>query len=387
MNTIELQELRDRIAKLHQRLCDASQPWDAALIFSKVNGYYFTGTFQDGVFVLKRDGSYMYFVRRSFDRAKLESPLDEIASYGSFRDLLPFLGGTVKNIYIEAEVLPYAQLQRIQKHLQFDSVHAMDKVILKLRAVKSNYELECIRESGRRQSYFLESVVPTLLQEGMSEVALTGKLYDAMLQCGHQGIARFAMFQTEFVGGQMGFSENALYPCNFDGPGGMKGLHPAVPIIGDSQRLLKKGDLVFIDFAFGVHGYHTDRTQIYMFGAEPSLELVAQHRRCLEVQNKIAARLVPGNIPSEIYAEIVAGGFTNRQVKFFGHGVGLHVDEYPVIAKGFDAPLEKNMVLAIEPKIGIDGIGLVGGEDTYIVTEDGGACVTGGPRDIIVINM
>ncbi len=61
-------------------------------------------------------------------------------------------------------------------------------------------------------------------------------------------------------------------------------------------------------------------------------------------------------------------GFGNRQVKFLGHGIGLVIDEIPVIARGFDAPLQENMVLALEPKKGIENFGMVGIENTFIVT-------------------
>jgi Xaa-Pro aminopeptidase len=74
-----------------------------------------------------------------------------------------------------------------------------------------------------------------------------------------------------------------------------------------------------------------------------------------------------------------------HRVKFLGHGVGLHIDEFPVIARGFDEPLEENMVLALEPKKAVPGIGMAAVEDTYVVTPEGGRCVTGGGRDIIVV--
>jgi Xaa-Pro aminopeptidase len=78
-------------------------------------------------------------------------------------------------------------------------------------------------------------------------------------------------------------------------------------------------------------------------------------------------------------------GFGARRVRFLGHGIGLHVDEPPVIAEGFDEPLEENMTFAVEPKKGIKDVGLVGVEDTYAVTADGGRCLTGGGRDIIEV--
>jgi len=64
-------------------------------------------------------------------------------------------------------------------------------------------------------------------------------------------------------------------------------------------------------------------------------------------------------------------------VKFPGHGIGLVIDEVPVIAEKFKDPLEENMTLAIEPKKGIQGVGMVGVENTFIVTKKGGKCITG----------
>lgn len=97
-----------------------------------------------------------------------------------------------------------------------------------------------------------------------------------------------------------------------------------------------------------------------MFGGKPSDEVQKIHRQCVEIQKKTAALLKPGNIPSEIYSSIIGGldssflenfmGFGDRVARFLGHGVGLHVDELPVIAKGFDNPIKENMVFAIEPK-------------------------------------
>ena len=78
-------------------------------------------------------------------------------------------------------------------------------------------------------------------------------------------------------------------------------------------------------------------------------------------------------------------GFKGRKVKFLGHGIGLHIDETPVIAKGFDEPLVENMVIAVEPKKGMAGIGMVGVEDTYVISSGGARCITGGGSEIITV--
>ncbi|HKM41323.1 MAG TPA: M24 family metallopeptidase, partial [Methanocorpusculum sp.] len=108
-----------------------------------------------------------------------------------------------------------------------------------------------------------------------------------------------------------------------------------------------------------------------------------------------ASMLKPGEVPSMIYQTIMDSldenfkrdfmGYKERQVKFLGHGIGLLIDEMPVIAKGFDEPLLENMTLAIEPKKGIKNIGMVGTENTFIVTPCGGKCITGDNAGLIPV--
>ena len=63
----------------------------------------------------------------------------------------------------------------------------------------------------------------------------------------------------------------------------------------------------------------------------------------------------------------------------------LTIDGWPVLAKGFDTPLEAGMTLALEPKFGIAGVGMVGVENTFEVTENGGVCLTGDNYEIICL--
>jgi len=389
------QEVEGRIKKLFETVNAQNSDWDAVFLVDKINQYYLTGTMQDGLFVLKKDGSYAYFARRSFERAKEEAIIDNIYPMGSYRDVLSVVGGDIHNILIETEIVTHGMLARLKKHFDIHNIGSVDRMIAKVRSVKSEFELLTMEESGRQHKYLFESIIPHLLKEGMNEAELSGLIYAEMVKLGYHGVSRFAMFQTEMILGQMGFGTNSLCASNFDGPGGMKGMHPAVPIIGDRNRTLKKGDLVFIDIGYGVNGYHTDRTQIYMFGANPADELVHIHKQCMDIQKKTAALLKPGNIPSEIYNEVMGElspeflqnfmGFGDRKVKFLGHGVGLQIDESPVIANGFNEPLVENIAIAIEPKKGVPNYGIVGVEDTYIVTKDGGKCITGGEKEIMVV--
>ena len=78
-------------------------------------------------------------------------------------------------------------------------------------------------------------------------------------------------------------------------------------------------------------------------------------------------------------------GWAGNRVGFVGHGVGLDLDEFPVLAPRFDAPLEEGHVLAVEPKVFLEGLGGVGAENTYVVTPQGGRDLTPGPEEIRVL--
>ncbi|HOJ47332.1 MAG TPA: Xaa-Pro peptidase family protein [Bacillota bacterium] len=391
-------ELKSRIEKFIAAMNQSCPDWDTAVIVSRVNQYYFIGTMQDAALFIKKDGAVRYFARRSYERAILESPLaDEgvIKPMETYRDAAADIGPQLGNVYIESEVMTAAILDRLAKYFTFERKGALERIIFSIRAVKSPYELALMEKAGSLMNHLLVNVVPALVYEGISEAELAGAVYHEMMKLGHHGITRFFMFQNEMGIGQIGFGESGLYPTAFDGPCGAYGMSAAVPVIGSYQRKLKKGDLFFIDIGFGVEGYHSDKTQVYAFKTKPPEEAVRAQNLCKRILKKAAAELKPGSIPAEIYKNTLAGlteeerqnfgGFGSRRVKFLGHGIGLHVDGYPVIAEGFSRPLEANMTIALEPKKGIAGIGMVGVEETYIVTPEGGRCITGGCSDIIEI--
>lgn len=389
------EELDFRRKKFYESMNEAHPEWDTAIIISKINQYYFTGTMQDGMLVLKKNGEVFYFVLRSFERAKDESPLPCIYEMKSYRDAAGLAGEILGNTYVETDTVTLSIAERLKKYFRMDAIHSLDHEILSLRAVKTPYELKWMIQAGKKHHDFMQNVVPSLFCAGISEADFAASLYEKMVRHGHQGTNLFHMFEADIFIGMVSFGESALYPTSFNGPGGAYGMCAAVPHIGSRERKLKKGDLVYIDLTYGVNGYYTDKTQVYSFGAKPAPEVLKAHRACMDIETKAASLLKPGAQPSDIYQSIMNDlpdsfkenfmGFGNRKVQFLGHGVGLNVDEYPVIAAGKNTPLIENMVIALEPKKGIPQTGMVGVEDTYIVASDGGLCITGGGKNIMVV--
>ncbi len=386
-NKVPLTELKSRMERFRKRMDQENPGWEMAVIFSKINLYYFTGTMQEGMLIIPRDDEAVFWVRRSCERALDESLFTNIRPMGSFRDAAASVKSLPPTVYLETEIVPLALFQRFQKYFPFSGVRPLDRQIAAVRAVKSPYEISLMKKSGEIHRRVLEERVPRILREGMSEAELAAELFSVMIEEGHQGVVRFGMFDTEIAMGHICFGESSIYPTYFNGPGGNLGMSPAVPFLGSREQRLRKGDLVFIDVGCGFDGYHTDKTMTYMFGRPLPDEVVLIHRKCVELQDKIASMLKPGEIPSRIYKSVMESldnefardfmGFKNRKVKFLGHGIGLQTDETPVIAEGFDQPLEEGMAIAVEPKKGIENIGMVGIENTFLVTPDGGQCITG----------
>lgn len=395
MNKTPLKELENRMERFKEVMNASNQEWEMTVIFSKINLFYFTGTMQDGMLVIPRDGQAVFWVRKSYERALDESVFPEIRHMYSFRDAAATMNNLPETVYLETESVPLAFYQRFTKHFQFKNFKPVDLPIKRLRSVKSKYELDLLRKSGKIHQHVMEDLVPGLLREGMSEADLGAELFGVLIREGHHGLTRFGMFDTEVLLGHIGFGETPLYNSYFDGASGNRGLSPAAPVLGSRDVKLAKGDLVYLDVGCGFEGYNTDKTTTYMFGESLPQHVIDAHNRCVEIQKEISSKLKPGAIPEEIYTSVMDGldddfkenfmGYGKRRVKFLGHGIGLLIDELPVIAERFTEPLESGMVFAVEPKKGIPGIGMVGIENTFIVTPHGGECITGDSPGLIPV--
>ena len=77
-------------------------------------------------------------------------------------------------------------------------------------------------------------------------------------------------------------------------------------------------------------------------------------------------------------------GHGPAQVRFVGHGVGLELDELPVLSRN-DLVLERGMVFALEPKFVFPGLGAIGIENTWVVSVDGVERLTRAPEEIVVL--
>jgi Xaa-Pro aminopeptidase len=266
-------------------------------------------------------------------------------------------------------------------------------VVRELRSVKSHWELERMRATARLLCAVIGEV-PSFLRPGMREVDLAAEVEGRMRRAGNEGSPRVRGFNQEFFMGLAIAGAAATAPSYFDGPVTGRGLSASSPL-GASVEPIGRDVPVLLDYTANLGGYLTDMTRIAVCGT-----LAPELRRAFEVaraiQDEVAAGLEPGAVPSRLYAlarerAAAAGlgdlfmGPPGAQARFVGHGIGLELDEVPVLAPGFDAPLRLGMTLAIEPKFVFPGLGAVGIENSWAVAEGGGERLTALSDDLMVV--
>ncbi|GAU08561.1 M24 family metallopeptidase [Desulfoplanes formicivorans] len=401
LEQLPLAEHEFRIRRLKELLIRTIPQASGILVFARLNIYYLTGSWVNGLVWIPRDGEPVLLCRKGIDRARLDSPMTNMGEYRSFGQLQDILqdfeapmGSTVA---VDMTGLPWSLGRSLQKHLGTTTLVPGDHVLAKTRAIKSPWELTKMRRAGEIHNHCLCHILPHHLRPGMNEREISLKIWEVFMEHGHCGMMRMEHFGEEIFLGHVAAGDSGNYPSVFNGPVGLRGVHPVIPHMGDAGTVWHKHQPLTLDCGFCLDGYHSDKTQIYW---DRNAIIPDQARKaqdfCLEIQTWIAERLRPGAIPSQLFTTCwqkarnlghMEGfmGLGGNKVRFIGHGIGLAIDEYPVIAQGFDEPLEEGMTMALEPKIGIPGLGMVGVENTFEITPDGGKCLTGRIFDPIMI--
>lgn len=386
LRPVPASELAARLERFRMAMDAAHPGWEMAAVNHKVAMYYFTGTIQEGVLLIRPQDA-VFWVRRSFERACNESHFSDIRPMHSFREAAAFYGSAPKVMYVETKKATLDWERMLHKYFAFEELGSFDSVLQDLRMVKSEYELKQMEQSGAIHETVLDIVAPKLIHGGISEAQLAIAIYSEMVQRGSHGTARFNQALGEEAVGIASFGKSGLVRTGFDGPGGTDGTCIAVQSIGNAFRKLQSGRLVYLDIPCGFDGYHTDKTVVYYYGDlakdEQSKHLMEAQQRCLELEQEVVRLMVPGEPIENLYLRtmdkfdnIYGDAFMNGG-KFLGHSIGLVMDEAPAIAKGFKQPLQPGMTFAVEPKIALPGLGMVGTENTYVVTEKGARSLTG----------
>jgi Xaa-Pro aminopeptidase len=170
------------------------------------------------------------------------------------------------------------------------------------------------------------------------------------------------------------------------------GEHMAPPNRIASDKIIREGDLVFIDIGAQWSGYFGDLGRTVVCG-EPSARQREIYTAVYDALAAGVAALAPGNTNRDVEAAVRAAaaehGLADRFLSLFiGHGVGIGANEPPYVGETLPGDetvvLEPGMTFAIEPLIWLPGVSGGGGvrlEDTAVVTPSGGVALTRTPFD------
>ena len=372
-------EIARRVASLQARL--AARDLDGALISQNADLYYFAATMQTSQLYVPTLGEPLLMTRKNFARATRESPLPRIAQFGVIRempDLLRDYGYSLpRRLGMELDVLPAATYLALRELLEGPEVVDVSPDIRSIRSIKSEHEIGLLRGAAELMRRMF-AAVPSLLRPGMAEVELAGLIEAAARREGHPGIVRMRYFNQEMFYGHVLSGANGAIPSLLDSPSGGQGMGASMPH-GAGLKSIVPGEPVFVDLVAANGGMVVDQTRIFALGSLPA-DLIEAHRAMLAVQRTIVEAMRPGAVAGDLYDLAVrtasdlgqAASFMGSgqdRVSFVGHGVGLEVNELPVIARGVRAVLAAGNVIAIEPKCFFPGRGAVGIENTWLVTE------------------
>ena len=388
-------EVAARLAGLQAAL--AARGLDGAILVQNADLYYYAGTVQRSYLYVPAVGEATLFVRKLAERARLESPLEPplgaVVELASPRDLPRLVaeryGALPRRAGLELDVLPVTDFRRLQTLFPEAAFEDVGRDIVRRRAVKSPWEVERIRAAAAVTLGVCE-LVPGILREGLTEAEFAGKVEAEARRLGHEGIIRMRAFNQEMFYGQLLTGASGWASSYLDTPLAGTGLSDSVAQ-GVSFKPIRRAEQVVFDFVTTSQGYIADFTRIFVIGELPA-ELRRAYDAAVRIEAAVVAAARPGVTCRSLYETALGAadaeglgeyfmGHGDGRVRFVGHGVGLELDELPVLAAN-DLKLAEGMVFALEPKFVLPGLGAIGIEDTWLVTGSGLELLTPAPTHV-----
>jgi Xaa-Pro aminopeptidase len=379
---VDMARLRaERLASARRALADSEL--DALLVWKDENVRYLTGlraqliqgktTLLNGC-LMSADNLVLFVSGGEIDRVRNAMPwIDDVHAI-PIMEARGLIAGAIREVLAPAlrragladgrlgvDELAYAQLLELGGTLPELTLGDGDAVMQAARLVKSELELALMQEAGAIAEAVTESAIAAI-RPGVRE-------YDVVAE---------AMRTLYRLGGEM---------AHLATPFVASGEHMAPPNRFASDKLIREGDLVFVDIGAMWNGYFSDIGRTVVCGA-PS-------RRQQEVFSAVHAGLMaateamrPGNTNDDVAAAVRSAGAEHGLADsflslFIGHGVGIGANEPPYVGEALPGAetvaLRAGMTMAIEPLIWVPGVPGGAGvrlEDTILVREGGGVALT-----------
>ena len=353
------------IEKLQKIIKDA--PFDAALIVSPENRFYFTGFNSSDGFLLADSKEAVFITDSRYIEAAQNTVKDcrvvlQERSIDQLKRVLDSFGA--KKVAVEADRLTVSNLIRFQKALEGIEIIAdgvLDAGINALRSVKEPEEIEKIVAAQRIAEEGFEHIC-NYIQEGRTEKEIQLELDFYMLSHGAEGLS----FETIAVSGANGSMPHGV----------------------PTEKQVRRGELITLDFGALYKGYHSDMTRTVALG-EVSDEQKHIYYTVLEAQlaaiNTIKQGVTGKDADEAARSVIRNAGYGEYFGHGTGHGVGVEIHEYPNVSPANEKPLVSGNVVTAEPGIYIPSKFGVRIEDMVLVTENGCENLTKCPKELIIL--
>lgn len=376
----DVTEYHQRITRFQQEL--QALELDGALITQMVDLYYLSGTAQNCHLFVPAAGEPLLLAYKNAERARAESAWEQVQTVRSLGEIPIYIkeaGWTdLQHLGVETDVLTWNMARRYQKLFPGCKWQDVSKAVRAQRMVKSGYELGKLRYTAAKHRQTFQHI-GEFVRPGMTELEIAAEFESYARRLGSRGVLRYRGEEQGMVVGLVLAGASSAMTSRYDKPLDGRGLSPLYPT-GASRRRWEQGEPLLIDYGGTYNDYIVDITRVYLDDAVPAVLRQAKEA-AVEITAVVTAAARPGAVTGELYDLAVktaakAGlgehfmGY-GHQVPYIGHGIGLELNEWPVLARGDKTVLEAGMVFALEPKFVFPEHGSAGTEDTYVVTATG----------------
>lgn len=382
LDTAEARLRYRRVASIMKR-----EGIDCMLLGSNTNIYYLTGRVFAGYVLINSDAEVTCYVRRP-----VEMDGDNIVYIRKPEQITP---GDVRSYALELDSATYSAVRRLRAIFPENAPMAdASSVMMEARSVKTPVEIEEIRYSAARHDRVYR-MIPGLYTPGMTDIEFQVEIERVMRLEGCLGYMRVNGESMEINMGNLLAGENADTPSPYDFTMGGEGTDPSMPV-GANGSVIHPGETVMADMNGNFNGYMTDMTRTFTLGDIPD-NVIKAHQCSIDICRELAAMGKPGVTMQQLYGRamemVKEAGLTRhymgyrQQAPFIGHGIGIQLNEMPVITARSVTPLAEGNVIAIEPKFVFPHVGAAGIENTYLVTPGGMVSFNHAPEQLISLTV
>ncbi len=390
-------EIWKRINGFQERL--RSSDADGAFLVERADIYYFSGSEGiDYMFVPAEGRPSLCLLATRTERDHLAAQRYYDVYYvnekGEIKRILrnTHREGTLR-VGLEFDVISLRELEFCRDLFEATEFFDVSPLILAIRAIKSPWELERMREAAGVTSVVFEAI-NSIIKVDITEMELSAEAEAIAQMEGETYIdIRVRDYKTEGYPWHVLSGPNGGMVGLLDSPASGLGTSAAFPC-GASHRRIQANEPVMVDFAFEVNGYHMDETRMFCIDTMPRDAMEASEA-VIEIHNFVLEHVRPGTSVGDLFDYSVAKahelgyvdtylGPQGYQVSFVGHGIGAELIEWPLIAKGRDDMLEPGMTFALEPKIVVKDKFIAGVESVVAVTETGHELISKVPVKVFV---